>query len=44
MSEVIKNPRNGCGLHGALQTVQEINGVVPVVHGNPGCGVINSSL
>uniref|UniRef100_I5AWQ3 Nitrogenase molybdenum-iron protein, alpha and beta chains n=1 Tax=Eubacterium cellulosolvens (strain ATCC 43171 / JCM 9499 / 6) TaxID=633697 RepID=I5AWQ3_EUBC6 len=41
MSSVIKNPRNGCALHGALQTVQEIEGVVPVVHANAGCGVIN---
>ena len=41
MSSVIKNPRNGCALHGALQTVQEIKGVVPVVHANAGCGVIN---
>ena len=41
MSNVIKNPRNGCALHGALQTVQEIEGVVPVVHANAGCGVIN---
>lgn len=41
MSKVIKNPRNGCALHGALQTVQEIEGVVPVVHANAGCGVIN---
>ncbi len=41
MSNVINNPRNGCALHGALQTVQEIEGVVPVVHANAGCGVIN---
>ncbi len=41
MSSIIKNPRNGCALHGALQTVQEIRGVVPVVHANAGCGVIN---
>ena len=41
MSNVIKNPRNGCALHGALQTVQEIKGAVPVVHANAGCGVVN---
>ena len=41
MSDIIKNPRNGCALHGALQTVQEIQGIVPVVHANAGCGVIN---
>ncbi len=42
MSKAIKNPRNGCALHGALQTVKEIEGVVPVVHANAGCGVINA--
>lgn len=41
MSNVIKNPRNGCALHGALQSVQEIRGAVPVVHSNAGCGVVN---
>ena len=41
MSEIIKNPRNGCALHGALKTVQEIKGAVPVIHANAGCGVIN---
>ena len=41
MADIIKNPRNGCALHGALQTVQEINSVVPIVHANAGCGVIN---
>ncbi|MDC7278474.1 nitrogenase molybdenum-iron protein [Butyrivibrio fibrisolvens] len=41
MANIIKNPRNGCALHGALQTVQEIQGVVPVVHANASCGVIN---
>jgi len=41
MSNVIKNPRSGCALHGALQTVQEVNGLVPIIHANAGCGVIN---
>ncbi|SDB14791.1 nitrogenase molybdenum-iron protein beta chain [Pseudobutyrivibrio sp. YE44] len=41
MSKVIENPRSGCVLHGALQTVQEIKGAIPVVHANAGCGVIN---
>ena len=41
MSGIIKNPRNGCALQGALQTVQEIKGAVPVVHANAGCGVVN---
>jgi nitrogenase molybdenum-iron protein beta chain len=37
MQEVLKNPRHGCGLHGALQTVEALSGVVPVVHANAGC-------
>lgn len=41
MQTVIGNPRNGCGLHGALQTVQEISGCVPIVHANAGCAVQN---
>lgn len=41
MAHILRNPRNGCGLHGALQTVEEIEGVVPVIHANAGCGVIN---
>lgn len=41
MQTVIENPRNGCGLHGAVQTVQEIKGVVPIVHSNAGCAVSN---
>ncbi|MBR1866858.1 MAG: nitrogenase molybdenum-iron protein [Lachnospiraceae bacterium] len=41
MQTVIKSPRNGCGLHGALQTVQGIRGLVPIVHANAGCAVQN---
>jgi nitrogenase molybdenum-iron protein beta chain len=37
MHEVLKNPRQGCGLHGALQTVEVVSGAVPVVHANAGC-------
>lgn len=37
MREVLKNPRQGCDLHGALQTVEAIFGAVPVVHANAGC-------
>jgi nitrogenase molybdenum-iron protein beta chain len=35
--EVLKNPRQGCDLHGALQTVEAIAGAVPIVHANAGC-------
>lgn len=41
MQTVIENPRNGCGLHGALQTVSEIKGCVPIVHSNAGCAIQN---
>lgn len=41
MSDSINNPRNGCALHGGIQTVAEIGGAVPVIHANAGCGVIN---
>jgi nitrogenase molybdenum-iron protein beta chain len=37
MQEVLKNPRQGCGLHGALQTVEALSRAVPVVHANAGC-------
>jgi nitrogenase molybdenum-iron protein beta chain len=37
MHEVLKNPRQGCSLHGALQTVEALSGAVPIVHANAGC-------
>lgn len=41
MQTVSRNPRNGCGLHGAIQTIEEIRGVVPIVHSNAGCTIQN---
>ncbi len=41
MEAVIENPRNGCGLHGAIQTIEEIQGIIPIVHSNAGCAVQN---
>lgn len=41
MQNVLKSPRNGCGLHGAVQTIEEIQGVVPIVHANAGCVIQN---
>jgi nitrogenase molybdenum-iron protein beta chain len=41
MAGVIEKPRNGCALHGAVQTIGEIRGAVPIVHSNAGCGVQN---
>ena len=41
MTEVVERPRNGCALHGAVQTLSEIGGIVPIVHANGGCSVQN---
>lgn len=41
MHESIERTRQGCNLQGALQTLNEINGVIPILHSNPGCGVQN---
>lgn len=41
MSDIINNPRSGCGLHGAVQTIEAIKGAVPIVHSNPGCVISN---
>lgn len=41
MHESIERTRQGCNLQGALQTLTEINGVVPILHSTPGCGVQN---
>lgn len=38
---VIANPRYGCALQGALQTVQAVKGAVPIIHANAGCSVQN---
>ncbi|MDR1425222.1 MAG: hypothetical protein LBI92_11565 [Azoarcus sp.] len=35
----IENPRTGCALHGALATLEAIEGVVPIVHANAGCAI-----
>jgi len=35
----IENPRTGCALHGALATLEAIEGVVPIVHANAGCAM-----
>ncbi len=34
-------PRNGCALHGALQTIRALNGIVPIVHATSGCAYQN---
>ncbi|MDR1228432.1 MAG: hypothetical protein LBK55_05345 [Azoarcus sp.] len=35
----ILHPRAGCALHGALATLEAIEGVVPIVHANAGCAI-----
>lgn len=39
MSKSIERGRYGCNLHGAIQTVTQIQGVVPILHTTPGCGL-----
>lgn len=41
MAAVVERPRNGCALHGAVQTLSEIGGIIPIVHANGGCSVQN---
>ena len=41
MQESIEKSRYGCNLQGALQTITEIKGVVPILHTTPGCGIQN---
>jgi nitrogenase molybdenum-iron protein beta chain len=41
VKSTIKNPRNGCALHGALMTASAIRGVTPIVHSSSGCAVQN---
>lgn len=41
MTIVVEKPRNGCALQGAVQTLQEIGGVIPIVHANSGCAIQN---
>lgn len=41
MQESIEKSRYGCNLQGALQTVTEIKGAIPVLHTTPGCGIQN---
>ncbi len=38
MAHHIDGSRNSCALHGALQVIEAIEGVVPVLHSTAGCG------
>ena len=39
MPKGIERSRYGCNLHGAIQTVMQIHGVIPILHTTPGCGL-----
>jgi len=39
VSKSIERGRYGCNLHGAIQTITQIQGVVPILHTTPGCGL-----
>lgn len=39
MSRHVESSRNNCALIGAIQTVQAIEGVVPIIHSTVGCGL-----
>ncbi|MDR1462478.1 MAG: hypothetical protein LBI68_04985 [Azoarcus sp.] len=38
----IRNPRTGCALHGALSTLEAIEGLIPIVQANAGCAIQHS--
>lgn len=39
MKKSIAGSRNGCQMQGAVETVQQIYGAVPIIHSIPGCGI-----
>jgi nitrogenase molybdenum-iron protein beta chain len=39
MAASLARPRTGCALHGALYAASAIDGVTPLVHATPGCGL-----
>jgi nitrogenase molybdenum-iron protein beta chain len=39
MSKVLEKSRNSCALQGAIKTILEIEGVVPIVHSTAGCAI-----
>lgn len=39
MATPLSRSRAGCALHGALYTVSAIDGVTPLLHATPGCGL-----
>lgn len=43
MAHYIQNPRSSCALGGAFATVSRIDGVAPIYHTGPGCGLQTAS-
>lgn len=43
MSHYIQNPRSSCALGGAFATVSRVDGIVPIYHTGPGCGLQTAS-
>jgi len=39
VSEFLHQDRNGCALHGAIKSLSAVQGLVPVLHANPGCSL-----
>lgn len=39
MKKSIAGLRNGCQMQGAVETIQQIDGAVPIIHSIPGCGI-----
>lgn len=39
MKKSIAGARNGCQMQGAVETIQQIYGAVPIIHSIPGCGI-----
>lgn len=43
MSQYIQNPRSSCALGGAFATVSRVDGMIPIYHTGPGCGLQTAS-
>ncbi|MCD7725293.1 MAG: nitrogen fixation protein NifK [Clostridiales bacterium] len=43
MSQYIQNPRSSCALGGAFATVSRVDGIIPIYHTGPGCGLQTAS-
>jgi nitrogenase molybdenum-iron protein beta chain len=39
--QTIHKNRVGCTLHGALKVINAIDGLVPIIHSNPGCSILS---